>query len=110
MFLPMTPYYPKRPNRFAGKSTRQETFGQVRGQCCWFWLYCRSCMRAQPCAVTPFLILWGADAPVTRLLHRTRCIECGWVGGDLQWPGWQDSQTGMAHWPTHPSLVPVGTR
>jgi hypothetical protein len=66
-------------------------------------------MRAQPCAVTPFLIRWGAEAPVSELLCRARCLKCGHLGGGLQWPGWQDIKTGNAHWPTHPSLIPFGT-
>lgn len=95
-------------NQWAGKSKREETFAEVRRNGYWFWLYCRSCLHSQPCAVTPFLIRWGPDAKVTELLHRAKCRECGWTGGDIQWPSWLGSNR-RAPWPTWHTLIPVGT-
>jgi hypothetical protein len=108
---PRSEHEPKpKPSQWRPSSASgyDETFAEVRTATYWFWLYCRGCTRAQPCAVTPFLIRWGPAAPVANLPRRARCRQCGHLGGGLQWPGWKDTRVGRSLWPTHPSLIPVG--
>ena len=70
-----------------------DTLGQMRRQYCWVWVRCLECSHDRPVAIVPFIIRWGADAPVNRLRTNLRCSKCGHRGVGLQTPSW-----GLSDW------------
>lgn len=77
------------------------TLGSARRLHCWLWLICPSpaCRRARPVALAPFIIRWGADAPIERLRRAAICSACGHKGALLQTPSWHNMITGWAPFP-----------
>jgi hypothetical protein len=88
---------PKRTER--SKPGPVPTLGQLRKETCWLWLYCRSCGRGVPAALTPFIIRWGPNASSDRLRKNARCSSCSGKGVTLMHPSWQDMQVGTAPFP-----------
>jgi hypothetical protein len=93
------------PHEGPGKRTERAkpgpvpTLGSIRRNACWVWLYCRSCGRGVPAALTPFIIRWGADVSSDVLRRSAHCKACGGKGATLMHPSWQDEQVGQSPFP-----------